>query len=169
MKRDSFSQALGLTQHEIATLLEVSRSTWSMYVLGEREIPMSKLSLLHDMKAYVEAAVAQTESKNSQQPEWRGIEKHIEKCRDEIAFEQRKSAHHSANRSKNHDRAARRALSQTFLDSFGKTKENQRFAVVAAVSKPKRNENLTAQFDQAFKEATLEFQLRWLEDHLKRS
>ncbi len=49
--KQSISAFLGLTQLEVAMLLGVSRSRWSLYELGLRGIPLAALEKLHKMLA----------------------------------------------------------------------------------------------------------------------
>lgn len=64
MKRGSNPRVLlGLTQDEMAMLLNVSRSHWSMYELGKRELPTSALLILADIMAYTETVAGKTAPK----------------------------------------------------------------------------------------------------------
>lgn len=45
----SISAQFGVTQQEMAMLLGVSRSLWSLYELGKRDLPLSATLLLNDL------------------------------------------------------------------------------------------------------------------------
>lgn len=60
-------EVLGLTQHQIAKLLNVSRSQWSMYELGQRDLPASAFLVLGDMMVYAQTITLQTAPKTEHQ------------------------------------------------------------------------------------------------------
>ncbi len=56
MKKDhAISSHLGITQHELAMLLGVSRSQCAMFELGKRDLPLHAKQFLAEMLAYVQA------------------------------------------------------------------------------------------------------------------
>lgn len=61
-KNTTITALLGVTQHDMATLLGVSRSQWSMYELGKRDLPLAAQQLLAAMLVYVNAPEATTNS-----------------------------------------------------------------------------------------------------------
>ena len=62
MKRiNTVREILGLTQHDMAMLLRIGRSQWSMYELGKRELPTAAQVLLADILMHVKSA--ETEAK----------------------------------------------------------------------------------------------------------
>lgn len=56
-KEPTITALLGITQHEAAMLLCVSRSQWSMYELGKRDLPLAAKQLLAALLAYVQTPV----------------------------------------------------------------------------------------------------------------
>lgn len=60
-------EVLGLTQHQIAKLLNVSRSQWSMYELGQRDLPASAFLVLGDMMVFAKTITVQTAPKTEHQ------------------------------------------------------------------------------------------------------
>lgn len=55
MKRKAnVRQLLGLKQHELAALLNVSRSNFSLFELGTRSLPVEPTQLLAEMLNYVQ-------------------------------------------------------------------------------------------------------------------
>jgi transcriptional regulator with XRE-family HTH domain len=62
-------EVLGLTQDQIAILLNVSRSHWAMYERGERDLPTSAFLVLGDIMAYAQTVAAKSAPKTEQQPE----------------------------------------------------------------------------------------------------
>lgn len=62
-------ETLGLTQSQIAILLKMSRSHWSMFELGKRHLPHKTSSVLNEMVAYTQSAEAKTTPKTEQQLE----------------------------------------------------------------------------------------------------
>lgn len=64
MKRGSNPRVLlGLTQEQMAMLLNISRSHWTMYELGKRDLPTSALLLLADIMAHAETVAGKTAPK----------------------------------------------------------------------------------------------------------
>lgn len=53
-KKNDIRTLLGITQEKIAMLMGVSRSQWSMYELGKRELPVGTMTLLSGMILHVE-------------------------------------------------------------------------------------------------------------------
>ena len=49
----NFQELLGLKQEDIAFILQVTRSQWSMYVLGKRDLPILAKIKLAEMIAFV--------------------------------------------------------------------------------------------------------------------
>lgn len=49
-KRATIRQELGITQEEMAILLNMKRSHMAMYESGERELPSSALTMLHEIQ-----------------------------------------------------------------------------------------------------------------------
>ncbi|WP_395632697.1 hypothetical protein [Flavobacterium sp.] len=62
-------EILGLTQSQIASLLKVSRSLWSMYERKDRYLSDSASSVLNEMLVYAQSAEAKTAPKTEQQLE----------------------------------------------------------------------------------------------------
>lgn len=52
----AISALLGITQHEMATLLGISRSQWSMYELGRGSLPKAATVLLSELLDYAKAS-----------------------------------------------------------------------------------------------------------------
>ncbi|AWM12537.1 hypothetical protein DI487_00725 [Flavobacterium sediminis] len=52
--RSSLSGTLGLSQHEIALLLGISRSQWSMFVSGKRNLPLTAKKKLMAILIYLQ-------------------------------------------------------------------------------------------------------------------
>jgi transcriptional regulator with XRE-family HTH domain len=52
-KTNAIRSLLGITQHDMAMLLHVSRSQWSMYELGKRDLPLAATQLLAELLQHV--------------------------------------------------------------------------------------------------------------------
>lgn len=67
--KEGFKQReiLGLTQSQIALLLKISRSHWAMYEKGDRHLPDSASSVLHDMLANVQTVEVKVTPKTERQ------------------------------------------------------------------------------------------------------
>ncbi|RKS02736.1 helix-turn-helix transcriptional regulator [Flavobacterium sp. 102] len=53
-KRETISILLGASQLEMATLLKITRSQWSMYELGKRSLPLAAAQQLSEILAQVQ-------------------------------------------------------------------------------------------------------------------
>lgn len=62
-KETTITRLLGITQQDVAMLLGVSTSQWSMYSSGKRDLPAPAMALLAEMLAYVKSAEAILQSK----------------------------------------------------------------------------------------------------------
>lgn len=52
--KDTFKKLLGITQEEIARILDITRSQWSMYEIGERSLPLSAALEFTKMLQYIQ-------------------------------------------------------------------------------------------------------------------
>lgn len=65
-KNETICSLLGISQMEMAMLLKITRSQWSMYESGKRDLPLAAKVLLAEMLAHVQSAKA-TALKNPSQ------------------------------------------------------------------------------------------------------
>jgi transcriptional regulator with XRE-family HTH domain len=54
-KEQTITAILGITQQDVAMLLGVNRSQWSMFESGKRDLPLAAKQLLAEMLTYVQA------------------------------------------------------------------------------------------------------------------
>ena len=59
-KRETICKLLGTTQEEMAMLLRVSRSQWSMFESGKRDLPSAALQFLSEILAHLQSPEAKT-------------------------------------------------------------------------------------------------------------
>jgi transcriptional regulator with XRE-family HTH domain len=52
--KDTFKKILGISQKEIATILDITRSQWSMYEIGKRNLPLSATLEFTKMLKYIQ-------------------------------------------------------------------------------------------------------------------
>lgn len=52
--KDTFKKLLGITQEEIAMILDTTRSQWSMYEIGKRNLPLSAALEFTKMLKYIQ-------------------------------------------------------------------------------------------------------------------
>lgn len=52
--KDTFKKLLGITQEEIAIILDTTRSQWSMYEIGKRNLPLSAALEFTKMLKYIQ-------------------------------------------------------------------------------------------------------------------
>ena len=64
-KRKSISESLGFKQWEMATLLQINRSQWSMFESGKRSLPTPALYLLSEMLEHLKSQEAMASDKLS--------------------------------------------------------------------------------------------------------
>lgn len=65
-KSETICTLLGTTQMEMAMLLKISRSQWSMYESGKRDIPLAAKIQLGEMLKHVQSAKAKASKRPSQ-------------------------------------------------------------------------------------------------------
>ena len=53
--RETSCKLLGTTQEEMAMLLKVNRSQWSMFEAGKRDLPLASLQFLSEILAYMQS------------------------------------------------------------------------------------------------------------------
>jgi len=58
---------VGLTQQEMATLLQVSRTQWSMFEIGRRDLPVAAKHLLAEILTHVQSNTVTTKNAPQQQ------------------------------------------------------------------------------------------------------
>lgn len=63
--KETISTLLGLKQEQVAMLLQVSRSKWSMYELGLRSLPAASMEILSELLAIIETAEEQINTQPS--------------------------------------------------------------------------------------------------------
>lgn len=62
MEKDkNIREILGLQQQEIAILLKVTRSQWSLYEIGKRDLPIAAKLKLAEMLAFMQKSDAKSE------------------------------------------------------------------------------------------------------------
>ncbi|MFT3795355.1 helix-turn-helix domain-containing protein [Flavobacterium sp.] len=66
-KQNSLRNLLGVTQQEIAMLLNVSRGQWSMYECGRRDLPTHAVQLLAEIVAHLQSSGTAPAKDNKQQ------------------------------------------------------------------------------------------------------
>lgn len=85
---NAIRELLGLTQQEIAMVLGVSRSQWSLYELGRRDLPLSASNLLAEMLSHMEKAETSSKKLNklSQEKSQKELERLLQKNENQIAL-----------------------------------------------------------------------------------
>ncbi len=61
-KKSGISKILGVTHNDMAMLLNISRSQWSMYESGKRDLPLSSKLLLTEILTYVKTPSAKSQN-----------------------------------------------------------------------------------------------------------
>ena len=59
-KRETICKLLGTTQEEMAMLLRVNRSQWSMFESGKRDLPLASLQYLSEILVYMQSPEAKS-------------------------------------------------------------------------------------------------------------
>lgn len=78
MKKNTvIREQLGLTQQETAMILKISRSRWSLYELGLRDLPPEATKLLAGLLSHIKKT--EDSSKNLTNPNTDKLRKHLEK------------------------------------------------------------------------------------------
>jgi len=75
-RKSSIRSLLGVTQHEMASLLHISRSQWSMYELGKGNLPSAATLLLADLLTHVKAS-EKIEERRSQLTQQKGLKQKL--------------------------------------------------------------------------------------------
>jgi len=84
----SIKTLLGLSQNEMAMLLGITRSQWSMYELGQRDLPTEAMVLLAEMLKYVEEAKQSDRVLPEIQQQKAGKKEHLERLLRENEYQQ---------------------------------------------------------------------------------
>ncbi|NHM08040.1 helix-turn-helix transcriptional regulator [Flavobacterium sp. CYK-4] len=111
-KENPIRHLLGVTQLEAAMLLGISRSQWSMFESGKRDLPLPAQQLLAEMLAFVQSA--------EQQPERRAHARaqqiaNVELKLRELAFQQMRLQREIVKIEREAQWQARRELLEDFL------------------------------------------------------
>jgi len=90
MKRDeTISSLLGVTQRDIALLLRIGFSHWSMYESGKRDLPPAALQLMSEMLEHVQAQEKRHEGRlESTDAHAKLLRKHISNLLHENEYQQ---------------------------------------------------------------------------------
>lgn len=122
-KRETIRQELGITQEAMATLLNIKRSQWAMYELGQRELPTSAMLLLSEMQLYLQSPQSSV-SKSEFQPKIPPREKQelLAGLLLENQYRQAKLAREIEDREKKQDSHARALQFVRYLESSPQTK-----------------------------------------------
>lgn len=111
-KENPIRHLLGVTQLEAAMLLGITRSQWSMFESGKRDLPLPAQQLLADMLSFVQSAYVKKD---------RQVEASARQTEDaqrklsELAFKQARLERQIAKIEQEHQWQARRALLEDFL------------------------------------------------------
>lgn len=61
-KENNLRKLLGITQIEMAMLLQVTRSQWSMFEIGQRDLPLAAKQLFTELLQYLQTTEAQAKA-----------------------------------------------------------------------------------------------------------
>ena len=64
-KENELRKLLGISQIEMAMLLQISRSQWSMFEIGQRDLPLAAKQLLAELLQYLQTTEAQAKAPTS--------------------------------------------------------------------------------------------------------
>jgi len=121
MKKDhAISTYLGITQHELAMLLGVSRSQCAMFEIGKRDLPLTAKQLLAEMLAYVQSIDDTAKPTNPVQ--LNTTRQRIERLIVENEYQQLLTARKIAAATKKHETQQRLLKLAAFLDARGLAK-----------------------------------------------
>lgn len=166
MKKDyTPSKQLGIPQKDLAMLLGVSRSLYSMFESGQRNLPTAASLLLNEMLAHFHAP--QTQAKVQQRKsEITGLQHQLQILIRENEFQRALIERKLAAAQKKHEAATRRAMVMEFLTSHKAGMKN----AGASWAKSTVEESLTAKTLLALelKKEALELEKRILHDRIQK-
>lgn len=166
MKKDHTpSKQLGMPQKDLAMLLGVSRSLYSMFESGQRNLPTAASLLLTEMLAHFHAP--QTQAKVQQRKaEITGLQHQLENLIRENEYQRTLIERKWAAAQKKHEAATRRAMVMEFLANHKPGMKN----AGASLAKSTAEESLTAKTLLALelKKEALDLENRILHDRIKK-
>jgi transcriptional regulator with XRE-family HTH domain len=170
MKREqTVTSLLGVTQLDAAMLLGVSRSLWSMYELGKRDLPLRATQLLADMLTYIQSQDVATKSANLSNPEAKLQQ--VERLLRDNEYQQLRIARALATATKKQEALARLSLLADFLKSRALGKEQSSFGsetlIRRATPKPEASFSDTV-FELQHQQELLELEKLILESRLRK-
>ena len=113
-KENAFRKLLGITQDDMALLLGVSRSQWSMYELGKRDLPVAASVLLAELLQHLNEPVLSRKAKPQLEQYIDGAT-HLERLRDDNQYQQLLIARKIAAAEKKYIRGVRQLQVVDFL------------------------------------------------------
>ena len=92
-KESNLRSMLGLTQNEMAQILNVSRSLYSMYELGKRDLPPASKEMLAGILAYLQDPETEEKNKEYMKAHEKEVEEHREQAVKDLLLENQQKRH----------------------------------------------------------------------------
>lgn len=171
-KSKKIASEFGMTQEEMAMMLGISRSLWSMYELGRRSLPADKMLLLEQARTHLENQKTAKKSKPQQLEQEQGRLEILEKLWQKNEYERKLLAKNVFALERKREAAQQRTQLVEYLKQqkdSGKGDAGKMFipAKAKAYKNPGRDVGaLLVEYEIARK--TLEFQKDLIESELKK-
>lgn len=160
--KSEIREQLGLSQREMALLLQVSIARWSMYESGLRELPPQALELFAALTKHNASKPATATTKSTDHKTQR---EQLDKLARENQYQHAKLSRAAATHQKKMETAFKRGQLQAFL------KSNQQFdkSSFADALQSKRHQSSDERESLLLehKQALLDFEKKWLESKLR--
>jgi transcriptional regulator with XRE-family HTH domain len=116
MKKNDIRTLLGITQQEIATLLGIHRSQWSMFESGQRDLPLAAQQLLAEILTHVNSTEKPAKSESHSDKQNAKNQQQLERLLRENEYQQLRLARKIAAVEKKHTAQLQLSLLVEFLN-----------------------------------------------------
>jgi transcriptional regulator with XRE-family HTH domain len=172
MKKEySISSLFGLTQREMATLLGVGYSQWSMFEAGKRSLPSQAQLRLNEMLSHIQTAQNTTKKIQPKASDDEQVRTHIKRLLKENEYQRLISERKLAAAERNMTNEARRSELAAFLKikkQGDQSRESLPAKVIAnKIEKTEKSRIQLTAFDLRLKLELLAFEKKYLESKLE--
>ena len=170
MKKESrISAIVGLTQEQMAMLLKITRSQWSLYELGKRDLPLEAKQFLAELLTHAKDAKAYNNKLNNPQQQEKKTQQALEKLLKENEYQQIRQAKKITAMEKKYAAATRAFQLVDFLSKHSHNKVSPTLieSIAAKATSQLKNNGLTELMQEQMKQEILQFEKKLLNTALQ--